>query len=201
MTTTESQIAAALPQSAEPPPVAGEAIWFHEEEGARKGPLTEAKMIELIKNQTITGSTAIWKKGFPDWLKLENTDMKVHMDDKAPPPLSGEHVNNTIIWVLAFAPFIGYLLEYFLAGMLNGNRRLADLAMESSKYWYVTLALNIGLSYYDEHKLKLAGHDTSKFKGLAFIVPVYLYQRAQALKQNLAYFIVWIACFVVVLVS
>jgi len=32
-------------------------------------------------------------------------------------------------------------------------------------------------------------------------VPVYLYQRSQALKQNLAYFIVWIVCFLLIVVG
>jgi len=218
MTTGESQIGTALPQAPAPdtagvspspvaqvpsisPSAASEAIWFHEEDGSRKGPVTEAAMIGFIKSGKLVGSTAVWKKGFPDWLKIENTDLKIHLDDKVPPPLSGEHINNTVVWVLAFAPLIGLMLEYFLAGMIHGNGRLAELAVENSKYWFVTVALNVGLSYYDEHQLKKAGHDTSKFRGLAFIVPVYLYQRAMALKHNLAYFIVWIACFVVVLVA
>jgi hypothetical protein len=218
MTTSESQIGTALSQTPVPdtaavlpPPVsqeplvsapaAREAVWFHEEDGSRKGPVTEEAMVGFIKSGKVVGSTAVWKKGFPDWLKLENTELKAHLDDKAPPPLRGEHINNTVVWVLAFAPLIGLMLEYFLAGMIHGSGRLAELAVENSKYWFVTVALNVGLSYYDEHQLKKAGHDTSKFRGLAFIVPVYLYQRAMALKHNLAYFIVWIACFVVVLVA
>ncbi|MFO1353881.1 MAG: hypothetical protein U1E88_05305 [Acinetobacter sp.] len=36
-----------------------------------------------------------------------------------------------------------------------------------------------------------------KFKGMVWLVPVYLFQRAKALDQSLAYFIVWIVCFLV----
>lgn len=181
--------------------IASEAIWFHEEDGSRKGPVTEAAMVEFIKSGKVTGSTAVWRKGFADWVKLEVTELKAFLDDKSPPPLRGEHINNTVIWVLAFAPLIGLMLEYFVAGIILRNGRLAELAVENNKYWFITVALNIGLCYYDEHRLKLAGHDTSKFKGLAFIVPVYLYQRAVALHHNLAYFIVWIACFLFIMVA
>ena len=73
--------------------------------------------------------------------------------------------------------------------------------MANSKYWFVTLGLNIALAFFDEKRLKNAGHNTDKFKGWVWLVPVYLYQRAKATKQNLAYFIVWIVCFVLVLFS
>jgi hypothetical protein len=77
----------------------------------------------------------------------------------------------------------------------------AQVAMANSKYWFVTLGLNIALAFFDEKRLKNAGHNTDKFKGWVWLVPVYLYQRAKATKQNLAYFIVWIVCFVLVLFS
>jgi hypothetical protein len=76
---------------------------------------------------------------------------------------------------------------------------LAMHAASSSKYWYVTYGLNVGLSYFDEHRLKAAGHDTAKFRGWAWLVPVYLFQRATRLNQKLWYFAVWMACMVLVL--
>ncbi|MPM84347.1 hypothetical protein SDC9_131418 [bioreactor metagenome] len=73
--------------------------------------------------------------------------------------------------------------------------------MNDSKYWSVTLALNIILSFADEKLLRKAGHNTSKFKGWVWLVPVYLYQRAKATRQNLAYFVVWIICFIFTLIG
>ena len=178
------------------------ADWFYEENGQRKGPISEENMVELIKASTISHGTSVWKKGFPDWLKIENTDLRIHLDNSSPPPLSGEHINNTVVWVLAFAPLIGYFLEWVVAGAIHGdNEYAAEAAMENGKYWFVTLALNIALSIFDEKRLKKAGHNTDKFKGWVWLVPVYLYQRAKFTKQNLAYFIVWIVCFVLVLFS
>jgi hypothetical protein len=170
--------------------------WFHEDNGQRKGPVTHAEILSLIKSGAVTYGTAVWRKEYPDWLAVENTDLRPHLLETAPPPLSGVHVNNTFVWILAFAPLIGLFLEGVVAGLFSANDFAADLAISNSKYWFVTLILNIGLSYLDERKLKAAGHNTDKFKGWVWLVPVYLFQRAKAMKQNLAYFIVWIVCFV-----
>ncbi|UCV28798.1 DUF4339 domain-containing protein [Ferribacterium limneticum] len=178
-----------------------EAAWFYEENGQRKGPVVEPDLVKLIKASVISHGTAVWKQGFPDWLSVENTELRVHLDNTAPPPLSGEKINNTLVWLLAFAPLIGYFLEWFIAGAIHGNQVGAAIAMADSKYWFVTLGLNIALAFFDERRLKSAGHNTEKFKGWIWLVPVYLYQRAKATKQNLAYFIVWIVCFVLVLIS
>lgn len=174
--------------------------WFYEENGLRKGPISEEEMVDLIKSSVIFHGTSVWKQGFPDWLKIENTDLRIHLDKSTPPPLSGEHINNTIVWVLAFAPLIGYFLEWIFAGIIHGsNEYAAEAAMENSKYWFITVALNIAISIFDEKTLTKAGHNTEKFKGWVWLVPVYLYQRSKLTKQNLAYFIVWIVCFLLIL--
>lgn len=177
--------------------ISNASVWFHEENGQRKGPVTQTEIMNLIKSGTVTYGTAVWRKDYPDWLAVENTDLRPHLLEVAPPPLSGAHVNNTFVWILAFAPLIGLFLEGIVAGALSDNEFSAELAIANSKYWFVTLILNIGLSYLDERKLKAAGHNTEKFKGWVWLVPVYLFQRSKAMKQNLAYFSVWIVCFVV----
>jgi hypothetical protein len=177
--------------------------WFYEENGQRKGAVDEAGLVELIKSGKVTYGTSVWKKGFPNWLKIENTDLKAHLEEIAPPPLAGDKVNNSVVWVLAFAPILGYFLEFFVAGIVAGANGQSDLAatiaVNSGAYWYVTVILNVSLSYFDANRLEKAGHDTAKFGGMAWLVPVYLFQRAQNLKQNQAYFVVWIVCFVLIL--
>ena len=181
--------------------VAQEAAWFHEENGQRKGPVSNVEMINLIKSAKLSYGSAVWKKGFPDWLKVENTELRIHLADVAPPPLSGEHVNNSIVWVLAFAPVIGLFLEYLVAMAVYDNQFAAQVAVKSGKCWFIAVGLNIGLSFFDERRLKKAGHNTDKFKGWVWLVPVYLYQRAKHMKQNLAYFIVWLVCIAITLLD
>lgn len=171
--------------------------WFYEESGSRKGGLKEAEIISLIESGTITYGTSVWKEGFPEWLNIENTELLKHLEKASPPPLTGDKVNNTVVWFLAFAPIIGIFLEGIIAGLFYGDSYRAEVAVSNAEFWYVTVALNIILCVLDERKLKSAGQDTSKFKGWVWLVPVYLYQRAKKLNQNLAYFIVWIVCFAI----
>lgn len=108
--------------------------------------------------------------------------------------------NNTLVWILAFAPIIGSILEYILAYLVHGNEYRAQIALSKGYYFWVTLILNIVLSVLDEKNLQKSNIDTAPF-GSAFLVPVYLFKRAKVLNQNKAYFIVWIACFAVALIS
>ena len=161
--------------------------WYVERGGERTGPLSTTQVQQMIDSKLLTRESLSWQQGQPDWKTLASTEFASAFSHE-PPPLTGAAVPNTIVWVLAFAPLIGE----FLAGLFAG---LFKLNMHS--LWWITLALNIVLSLLDERKLKAAGHDTKRL-GSAWLVPVYLYKRAQALKHNLAYFIVWVACFVLI---
>lgn len=169
--------------------------WFYEEKGERKGGFDQRQIIALIHGGKLTYGSMVWKKGMPGWAQIEQTELRPHLEEVSPPPLIGAGVNNKIVWLLAFAPLIGYLLESFVAGLFGSTEAQWERAMANNRYWYVTLILNIALCVLDEKRLKQAGHDVSRFKGWVFVVPVYLYQRAKLLNQNLAYFITWIVCF------
>ncbi len=169
--------------------------WFYEEKGERRGGFDQRQIIALIRSGKLTYGSMVWKKGMPGWAQIEQTELRPHLEEVSPPPLIGAGVNNKIVWLLAFAPLIGYLLESFVAGLFGSTEAQWERAMANNRYWYVTLILNIALCVLDEKRLKQAGHDVSRFKGWVFVVPVYLYQRAKLLNQNLAYFITWIVCF------
>lgn len=175
--------------------------WFYEVKGEKKGAIPESEMINLIESGAITYGTAVWKQGFPEWFKIENTDLKTYLNETSPPPLQGDNINNTVVWFLAFAPLIGYFLEFFIAGAIHGSEWKAEQEVSNGTYFYITLILNIGLSYYDEKSLTKAGHNTDKFKGMTWLVPVYLFQRAKNLNQNMSYFAVWTILFILILLS
>jgi hypothetical protein len=177
------------------------ATWFYEDGGQRKGPITEENIITLINAIKVTYGSLVWKAGFPEWLRAEDTELLPYLERVSPPPITGKHIGQSIVWTLAFAPIIGSILESIFAYAVNNSDAAADMAISDSRYWFITLALNIALAYYDEGRLNRAGYDTSKFKGAAWLVPVYLYRRAKALNQNLAYFIVWLVCFAVMLAA
>lgn len=176
--------------------------WFYEMNGERKGGVSESEIIALIESGAIAHGNAVWKKGFPEWMKIENTELRKHLDEVSPPPLTGDHVKNTIVWFLAFAPILGLMLEYFVAGMVySESHYTAEKAASSGEFWFITLALNLALSYWDASSLKKAGANTDKFGAMAWLIPVYLFKRAKALKHSMAYFTVWIVCFALVLID
>lgn len=90
--------------------------------------------------------------------------------------------NDMFAWIMATIPITGIILSAFL-GFGIGT---------------VSLILNIIFGYIDENNLKKQGIDTSAFGKWAFLVPYYLYKRAKALNDSMAYFIVWVVLFVLV---
>ena len=163
--------------------------WHVEIAGTRQGPMSADQVRQFIASGKLNRKSLAWYTGAPDWQPLSSTEFAAAFAD-TPPPLSGSAIPNGLVWTLAFAPLIGAFLGGLLAGMMR---------MSPNSFWWVTLVLNIGLSLADEKRLKAAGHDTVKM-GAAWIVPVYLYKRAQVLSQSLSYFYAWVICFVVSLV-
>ncbi len=100
-----------------------------------------------------------------------------------PPPLTGDAVSNTAMWFLAFAPLVGSTAQLLVAPAVG---------TEASNLWFFTLLLNILLCLIDERVLTKAGHSTSRFRGWIWLVPVYMFQRAVALRQSKSYFVVWL---------
>ncbi|WP_439860848.1 DUF4339 domain-containing protein [Pseudomonas sp. MBLB4136] len=102
--------------------------WFYEEKGVRKGGVSEQEMIELIRAGHLSYGSSVWAHGFTEWTKLENTPLRQHLQN-TPPPLAGSQVSNTLVWVLAIAPIIGYLMEWFVAGALMAAK------LQQSERW------------------------------------------------------------------
>ncbi len=158
---------------------APDAQWYYVKDGERIGPLSESQMAALIKEGKLDRGASVWRSGRPTWDLLESTELERHI--AGPPPLTGQHVNNTVVWFLAFAPLVSLWVPH--------ENTLMN--------WIVPLSLNTVLAYLDFHVLKKGGTDMSKIKSPVWLIPVYLYQRAVLLRQNLTYFIVWIVCLLV----
>ncbi len=65
--------------------------WFYEEKGERKGPVSEGEIIQFIESSVITRGTCVWRQGFPEWLKIENTVLRNHLDLSIPSQLDTVH--------------------------------------------------------------------------------------------------------------
>lgn len=175
--------------------------WFYDDAGQRLGPVSTEEMESLISKGKIQRGTAIWRRGFSEWTNAEDSELAGLLNEVGPPPLSGEHVDNSIVWILAFAPLIGILLQGLVLGIAYPSEDQALVALRTGEMWYITPLLNIALAIADERKLTKAGHDTSRFSAWCWLVPVYLYQRHMALRQDISYFVTWMVCFFIILVG
>jgi hypothetical protein len=161
--------------------------WFYEEDEQSQGPISRAEMVNLIKAKKISYGSLVWKKGFPDWAKAENTEWVSFLQNEAPPPISGEHVKNQYVWNAVFMPWgVDRVLLWLKFGwfLKNANRRS-----------FVMMGVSIFFCWLDARYLKSIGHDTDKFDDWDWLPPVYMYSRAKNLRQKQVCSVVWLIFF------
>lgn len=170
------------PTSAEPA-----VQWHYERAGTRVGPVDEAGMQRLLANGTITRDTLVWNPSLgPAFVRLGETSLSPQMVN--PPQLPATVVDNSLVWVLVVIPLGSAILEQMAGG-------------QSTSIWgwpLATFIANLAVSALDEKRVVRSGV-TDKAVRLGFwiwLVPVYLYQRARALKGPKLYVWAWIASFV-----
>jgi hypothetical protein len=162
----------------------GERTWYYTAGGKRIGPVKESQVRTLIATNVIQSNSSVWSEGMADWTPAYQTEMKRLFTSIQPPPLTGESVNNSIVWILAFAPIISAIIQIFVA---------SSTGQSVSDFWWIALLLNIGLCAADGINLNRAGH--KGISGWVILVPVYLFVRAARLKQSSGYAIVWLVTF------
>ncbi|MGN1113742.1 MAG: zinc-ribbon domain-containing protein [Oscillospiraceae bacterium] len=90
---------------------------------------------------------------------------------------TNDHTNIIFAWIIAVIPIISELISL------------------ATNFGYFGLILNIILCYIDEDNLKKQGVNTERIDGpYTFLVPVYLYRRAELLNDSKAYFVCWCIC-------
>jgi hypothetical protein len=187
-----------------------EQAWFYTDGGQRKGPVPADKLRELLAAQTIDGETPIWRKGLADWQPLRTTEIGTHLKD-TPPPIAAAHINNGLVWALAFAPIAYLFLD--LAILSSQNAHIIQWQDDTPVYdpffktfispltWLIPLLTNGALCLVDTEQLKRAGYSSGWLTLFALLLaPVYLFMRAQRLRQTPTYGFVWIASFIVSLI-
>ena len=177
-------------QAAQAPPHNQVKTWFYTHNSQRHGPVSESQMSLLFSNGSLGRDAMVWQEGMQDWQAAHLSPLSKVLRNatgSTPPPIAPEEIDNSIVWFLAFAPFLGLLLQGLAAGL--GGTSFNSL-------WYVPVLLNIVLCLADQARLTNAGYDTKGMGLLAFLlVPAYLFVRASRLKQSNAYAIVWLVVF------
>ncbi|MDQ2792612.1 MAG: DUF4339 domain-containing protein [Bacteroidota bacterium] len=170
--------------------------WYYELNGARMGPVSIDEIKNLFRKATILPSTQVWRTGYPEWIELNQSELSNIIPRDVPPPLSGKSLNNSYVWILAFAPLIGVFLEYFVAGAMTGGESQLAIQAAVKDLWWITLALNVLFCVLDLNKLKAAGYNTESLSVFwLLLIPVYLFKRAKFLRQKPSYAWTWLAVF------
>lgn len=171
--------------------------WFYEEDGEKKGPLTEKEIGGLVHTSALSGKTRVWKQGFVDWKSVEDTDLARFIDKSVPPVVK---VKNLWVWLIALLPLYSGLMWALMVGIYVG---IAGYRATESGVGYVALvylvllfAFYVWLVNSDEKAIKKAGYSGKISSWAWLIVPVYLYKRSKFLNQNFMFLFIWIGSFV-----
>jgi hypothetical protein len=177
-------------------PIDSDQAWFYTLGGQRIGPVPTDKLYELLAEQTIDGVTPIWRRGMTDWQPLGKTAIGTQLGE-TPPPIRPNDINNGFVWALAVAP-IAYLFVQIAIIDYQASHLGEDLSVSSALVWLIPALANATLCILDEQQLKRAGYDSGWMTLFALLLaPVYLFMRAQRLRQTPNYGYVWIASFIV----
>lgn len=155
--------------------------WYYAIGGEQVGPVSIKEMQRLAENGKIKLETKVWN-GEGDWKLASATELVNLFSQPAsivPPPLTGSDIDNKFIWAVVVVPIIGAIIE---------------LIVGTELVW-LYIAANIVCCVLDERKLKAAGQKAPT-NWMVFLVPVYLWKRADLLNHKKHYFWAWIAAFV-----
>ena len=161
--------------------------WHYERGGARVGPVDEVEIRRLVTAGQISRDTLVWSPEVgPAFVRLAETRLAPPVTE--PPALPASAVGDTLAWVLVAIPTGLAVLEH-----------MSGLSSTSLWGWpLATFVANLAVSALDERRIIRSGVADKAIR-LGFwiwLVPVYLYQRARALKGPKHYVWAWAASFV-----
>lgn len=186
-----------------PPPAPILNQWYCVLDGmSPSGPYSDEQINEMVSNKLIQNNTPVWHKGLEDWMEFSQVRESKYYNDGVP-SLKKEHINDSWIWTLAFAPLLSssifYVYRYYTYLNLASDATNAELYQTESNLlrfsWTITLAMNTFLTYKDCKMLKKCGYDTRQL-GSYLIIPTYMYKRARMLHQTQVCLIIWIITFI-----
>ena len=171
------------------------AEWFFTENGQRKGPVTVADLLELLRTEKVNGDTPVWTRGLSGWQPLRTTDLGVHLQD-TPPPVAPAQINNGLVWTLAILP-IPYAFLTGVSAVYAANNPYENHTVLRLVAFGLPALLNAVLCLLDERQMKRAGY-ADKWLTLVgvLLAPGYLFLRASRLRQTPSYAFAWVISFV-----
>ena len=154
--------------------------WHYDNGGVRIGPISTDDIRQLAASGGIKLETSVWC-GSGNWIAAKNSSIADAFAPVAgtPPALPASAVDNTFAWLTPVVVLVGTILE----GVLN------------TTLFPLYIIANVTLCYFDERKLKAAGHRSPEGWSV-ILVPVYLWKRSNCLGTGRKIFWSWITAFV-----
>ena len=168
------------------PPTDDKRQWYYYKGKNKMGPVSTDDMKEYISRRAIARETMVWATGFADWVRADQTELGVLLQNTVP-DLPAGCISEKWIWALATIPLVAsIILPRVLIGMGIGSL-------------YATIAvfvLNIVFLTADVKELKSAGKDAGSWLFLGVIlVPVYIFVREGKTNKNYIPGVLWCVLF------
>lgn len=168
--------------------------WYYHTESGKQGPVAVEAIRKLMDERVIDGKTLIWKSGMTDWVPLAScSELTALTPTDVPPPIPERAIPNGFIWALTLAPIWGTFVQVLFTELWNG---ITGSSVQLESTWWIGIICNVTVSLLDLNKIKRFGHATEKIDTwMAFIVPVYIFQRDKQLHAGMIRFWIWIGSF------
>lgn len=183
--------------------------WYYEQDGAHRGPVSEADLNVMLANRLIDASTRVWTASFGQQWKHAN-ETKLEVPRPMPPPLSpvaappelpslaenSPKPSKVYAYLLAFLPMLGLVL---LAAMAS-NVSPSDLSKIINIVPVGTAIASLLLAYLDAKELRRANivSPTKVMVPFVLLLPgAYLIRRSAVTRLSWAPFWIWLVSFLV----
>jgi hypothetical protein len=164
-------------------------IWYYIDKGEIIGAFSKSEMLSMYHRGTIKETTEVWNKTMSDWMELKQTTLtkkkSLSQKNKALHKVDESEINNSLVWILAFVPLL-------LAGAVY---------LKSLPFVIILIVIHVAICITDANLLINAKQMKKSMLLMAvFLTPVYLVQRAKAIKKGILYLPIWsIFCIIVVI--
>lgn len=165
--------------------------WYYVSKGERKGPVTEAHLVELYLQDKITRTTQVWCAGMMSWIDLSLSGISLPQRYEAsPPPIEAKYISNIPVAVLCVVPLIATLIQYLIAGVMQ---------IDVNGLWWIAWIINSICCFVDCNILKKAGYRPDKaMEAFIVLIPLYIYRRMKLVGGKRWFFTgIWIVVFVI----
>ena len=185
------------------------AWWVQGGDGQTYGPYTRSQLNGFVTTRAVSAGQLVFGPDTNGWQPA--SVLGVAIAPPPPPPLPPSSAAKALsdpgtaapalwAWMCALGPILGALAGAFVGGMLWPDPFSQVQAINDGSFGIavliVALAVNSGLAAKDVKTVQQSGYPEAKL-GMIFLVPYWLFKRAQIVGERPVYGFAWIAALLV----